>query len=177
MYLAFSISLQSLFWTVAKDLSTGWARDLKLNWATYRVWITRPTSHHNLLGLFDSQTHPHALHSSTSSASSPALPLRPFRQDGTRGPFPEPGEFVMFRLSFSMRGPASIIPESAISSSTGANYYPCVIARITNSVDDWSVEVYICRWHSSESDGVAYANSLPESARIPLPFHHPDRIW
>jgi hypothetical protein len=79
----------------------------------------------------------------------------------------------MIRLSFSMGGPPSIISESAISGSTGANYHPCLIVG-QRMESNWALEVLICRSYSSVSDGVAYINSLPESARkhfIPLPFH------
>ena len=105
-----------------------------------------------------------------------APPLRPFRQDGTTDDsvrLPQIGELVKICLNFSMGGPPSIISESAISGSTGANYHPCLIVGLRTGYD-WSVKVFICRSYSSVSDGVAYINSLPESARkhfIPLPFH------
>jgi hypothetical protein len=130
-----------------------------------------------------SQTHPHTRHSSMCNASNLAYPLRPFRPDGARDlsiRLPGKGELIMIRLNFSMGGPASIISESAISGSTGANYHPCLVAKTSAQfnrllrVNIWSLKVYICRSYSSVSDGVAYINSLPESARkhfIPLPFH------
>jgi hypothetical protein len=103
-----------------------------------------------------------------------APPLRPYCQDGTTDysvRLPKFGELVMIRLSFSVGGPPSIISESAISGSTGANYHLCLIVGLRLACD-WALEVLICRSYSSVSDGVAYINSLPESAaNTSSPYH------
>lgn len=78
-----------------------------------------------------------------------------------------------------MPGPPSLISASALSGSNSRNYHPVVVSALTDYGDSWGLFVFVCRSFSSQSDPVAYLQSLEVEERdmlLPLPCHSNEQL-